>query len=204
MAFRKTYEQALEAARQRPNKPRTPLSRGKRGFTAPVASPSGDTPVSMSGTLKRSHALKARKGLARRPSVKKKAKRTKMPSRKSLVRKADNLVSQIVRLRDGKCVECGSTEKLTNGHVLGRRSFATRFDITAEGDCHAQCWPDNYRAAMSGAVHYHAWYVRTFGAEAFDALYRRWAAGKKWSRLELIALVADLNQTLAIMENSSD
>lgn len=48
MAFRKTYEEAIEAARLRPAKPRTPMSRGKRGFTAPVATPSGDTPVSTS------------------------------------------------------------------------------------------------------------------------------------------------------------
>jgi len=120
-----------------------------------------------------------------------------MPTRKSLIAKADKLVSLIVRARDGRCVECGSVENLTNGHVLGRRSFATRFDITPDGDCHTQCWADNFRAARTGAVAYHAWYVRTFGAEAFDALYRRWAAGKKWSRVELMELVKDLQNMLS-------
>lgn len=173
----RSYEEAIQKQRQKPAKPRKPMSRG-----------TGIRPG------KASLSPKARK---RRP------RKDLMPTRKRLIRDLDSLVSQIVRLRDGRCVECGSTEKLTNGHVLGRRSFATRFDITPDGDCHAQCWPDNFRAARTGAVSYHAWYVRTFGADAFDALYRRWTAGKKWSRLELIALRTELTAKLREMENGN-
>lgn len=152
--------------------------------------------------LKRSAMPKLTRSMSRgRPKPKKRAKRAKMPTRKSLVNKADSLVSQIVRLRDRKCVECGSIEKLTNGHVLSRRSYSTRWDFT---NCYAQCWPCNFKAAMTSAASYHAWYVRTFGADSFDRLYRLWEGGRKWSRLELIELVGTLKIDLAVYEKEAN
>lgn len=201
MAFNQTYEEAKLRANSRPQKPRKALSRGKgfqkavEGASLVFPAPSAHLLEKTGNGLKRSRI--ARKG---RQGAKKKTKRTRMPTRKRLIKDLDNLTSQIVRLRDGRCVECGSVDSPTNGHVLGRRSFATRFDITPDGDCHQQCWPDNFRAARTAAVSYHAWYVRTFGAEAFDRLYRRWAAGKKYSRLELIALRSEYQIKLAEMQ----
>lgn len=62
-------------------------------------------------------------------------------SRKSLVRKLDELVSQIVRLRDKKCIVCGTTKDLTCGHVFSRSAYSTRWDLS---NCYAQCWPHNF------------------------------------------------------------
>lgn len=148
-----TYEDALQKARCRVQKPRRPL-----------------TPKS---TLKRSQ----------KPSLRKRTpKRKKVATRKSLIRKIDALVFEFVQVRDGSCVECGSIEKPTTGHVLSRRSFATRWD---ERNVHLQCWPHNYRAAMTAAAAYHLWFVKKFGVDAFDELYRDWVKGRKFTRLEL-------------------
>ena len=48
--------------------------------------------------------------------------------RKILVKKLDTLASQIVRLRDKRCVCCGSTENLTCGHLFSRVAYSTRWD----------------------------------------------------------------------------
>lgn len=129
---------------------------------------------------------------------KKKSKRAKVPTRKSLVKKIDNLVFQIVCLMYPGCVECGTTEQPTTGHVLSRRSMATRWDFR---NVFRQCWPDNYRAAMTAAGAYHLWYVKKFGVEAFEKLYQDWAKGHKYTRLELQNLVPEFESKLNELKN---
>lgn len=171
-----TYAEFVEKARSKPQKPRKQLIRHTRL-------------AHCGGTEKPprtiSRGLNANRGAGRKA---KKAKRTKLMSRKSLIKKIDSLVFQIVCLMYAGCVECGSEDKPTTGHVLSRRSYATRWDFR---NVFRQCWPCNYKAAMTAAASYHAWFVRTYGAEAFEQLYRAWTAGHKYSRLELIALVAE-------------
>ena len=45
---------------------------------------------------------------------------------------------------------------------------------------------------MTAAASYHLWYVKRFGVEAFDDLYRDWAKGRKYSRLELEVVLSEL------------
>lgn len=42
---------------------------------------------------------------------------------------------------------------------------------------------------MTAAASYHLWFVKKFGVEAFEELYRDWARGRKYTRLELVELV---------------
>lgn len=133
------------------------------------------------GTLSISRKKKARK------------KRTKVPSRKSLIKKIDNLVFQIVCLMYPGCVECGTADQPTTGHVLSRRSYATRWSFA---NVFRQCWPCNYKAAMTAAGAYHLWYVKTYGIEAFEKLYQDWAKGHKYTRLELQNLVPEFELKL--------
>ena len=63
-------------------------------------------------------------------------------SRKGLVKKLDKLVSQIVILRDKKCVVCGSTNRLGCGHLFTRRYYSTRWDLQY---CYAHCWKCNFK-----------------------------------------------------------
>lgn len=109
-------------------------------------------------------------------------------SRKGLIKKLDDLVSEIVVKRDKKCVVCGSTKKLGNGHVFSRRHLATRWDITPDGNCHCQCWACNYRH-VTDTVPYHRWYQDKFGMKKFDELYERWQTTTHYKTHDLLELM---------------
>lgn len=131
-----------------------------------------------------------------------------MPSRRSLVKKLDTLTSLIVRLRDGgRCVlfginqNCLGTERLQCGHIFGRRSHGARFDIEAGGNTAAQCANCNIKHNAHQWVFYR-YYIDKYGQESFDALYRRWAKGRKYSTPELRDLVGEYQKTYAKMLTS--
>lgn len=66
----------------------------------------------------------------------------KKPTRKTLIRRLDKLVGDIVKARDKKCVQCGSTLNITCGHVFSRANYSTRWDLR---NCYAQCLKENMR-----------------------------------------------------------
>lgn len=170
MVFQKTYEEALEKARSKPQKPRKPLARGKTLRQGNVGSGS----PGRKGTLKATSTAGGKKA--------KKTKRKKLPSRKRVIAILDSLTSRIVRLRDRVCVQCGTTESLTCGHLLSRRSHATRWDLA---NCFAQCWPHNFAHGSHSPYPYFRWFIGRYGQESFDALYAKWAKGQKFSTPEL-------------------
>lgn len=187
----KTYEIALERARSRPSKPRKPLARGKGLKSAQNA-------VGLKRGPKNTITAKGRDA--------KKAKRKKMPSRKSLIVKLDSLTSQIVRLRDGgRCVlfginqNCLGSERLQCGHIFGRRSHGARFDIEVGGNTAAQCANCNQLHNYRPWVFYR-WFIGLYGQETFDAMYTRWSRGQKYSRSDLIALIAEYQTKLDSMK----
>ena len=65
----------------------------------------------------------------------------KKSDRKKAVESADREMSLYIRARDGRCVVCGSRERLTNGHLFSRVSYSTRWE---EDNCMAQCCSCNY------------------------------------------------------------
>jgi hypothetical protein len=113
--------------------------------------------------------------------------------RTTLVDKLDQIVSLIVRDRDKRCVQCGSREKLTNGHVLPGRYYALRWDIRPDGNCHTQCWPCNYSHVNHQSVYYE-WYIDKFGLERFKQLRREYYGNERkvFSDLELRQLYEKL------------
>ena len=127
-------------------------------------------------------------------------KKSKQP-RKKVIAEMDKIVSEYVRLRDGRCVVCGSTEKLGCGHLLSRRLLATRWDICADGNCHTQCWPCNFKHTMD-PHQYRSWYVRQFGLEAFEEMYARAHAGVYWGVVALRDMRDALREKLAEAERS--
>ena len=93
-------------------------------------------------------------------------------SRKTLVRKLDQLVSLIVRTRDKACINKGCTarDNFTCGHLFSRVAYSTRWDL---GNCYKQCLAHNLRHeydpyAMTQAV------TLLKGKEYVDELYQRW------------------------------
>jgi 5-methylcytosine-specific restriction endonuclease McrA len=67
---------------------------------------------------------------------------SKKPSRKTLVRKLDAIVKQIVIDRDVTCVCCGTSQNLTPGHLFSRVAYSTRWDLD---NVFAQCINCNFR-----------------------------------------------------------
>jgi len=94
-------------------------------------------------------------------------------SRKSLIKKLDGLVTQILLIREGKCVVCGSTKQLGTSHIFSRTHLATRWDIEEKGNCHINCWPCNYLHTHN-TYPYNNWFIKKYGEKEFDNLYARW------------------------------
>ena len=111
----------------------------------------------------------------------------KKPSRKTLVRQLDALVSQFIRNRDKKCVVCGSKKDLTNGHLFTRAAYSTRWDVSENGNCHCQCSSCNLRHEYD---HYpfSRFYIEKFGLENYDELHFRHRQARKWKDFELMEL----------------
>ena len=89
-------------------------------------------------------------------------------TRKGLVRKLDKLAGDIVKLRDGACVCCGTKLNLTPGHLFTRQVYATRWDLN---NLFAQCMGCNLR-------HEHDpypltnYYLNKFGKKSYDELHK--------------------------------
>jgi hypothetical protein len=115
--------------------------------------------------------------------------------RKTLVAKLDEITSLIIRARDKKCVQCGSTDRLTNGHVFPGRYQVLRWDIREDGECHCQCWPCNWRHTYHQAPYYQ-WFINKFGIERYNELYREYygSSGFKFSDKELKELYEQLKK----------
>lgn len=124
------------------------------------------TPLRSTSTLKPSKT-------PRKASVKAKPKRVKSKPPKWLKKRCDDLTSLIVRHKgEGKCVQCGSSEQMTNGHVFSRRHLATRWDTHEGGNCYAQCWSCNWKHVRDQHP-YFDWYIRKYGYESFTELRSR-------------------------------
>ena len=109
---------------------------------------------------------------------------SKKPTRKSIVKKLDKLVSEIVRARDKKCITCGSTERLTCGHLFSRVAYSTRWDLT---NCWCQCWGCNYRHEFD-PYPFQRWFAAKFGQKKLDELWAKFHQVKKFKTFELIEL----------------
>lgn len=53
--------------------------------------------------------------------------RKKKTSRQRMIAKLDKLASEVVRLRDGKCLLCGNTETLQAHHYIVTKGKSTKF-----------------------------------------------------------------------------
>ena len=63
-------------------------------------------------------------------------------SRRWLVAELDRYTSLIVRRRDGRCVTCGTLQRLQCSHFYSRRYLSMRFDLR---NCNAMCAGCNRR-----------------------------------------------------------
>ena len=117
-------------------------------------------------------------------------------NRKRLIKNLDTELSLYIRERDEYCVLCGTTQKLTNGHLFSRRSHSTRWDYSIDGNCHTQCWGCNYKHGWD-TYPYTNWYLESFGKDSLDKLHFRFRSVKKYKNFEL----AELLETIKGLRN---
>ena len=92
-------------------------------------------------------------------------------TRKGWVRKLDRIVSEIVIMRDRKCICCGTDKKLTCGHLFSRVAYSTRWDLC---NCYAQCIGCNFRHELDAYPMTNK-VIELQGVEFVDDLHRQYA-----------------------------
>lgn len=107
------------------------------------------------------------------------------PTRKTLVRKLDKLVSEITRARETSCVTCGSKDQLNNSHLFSRRNLSLRWDVRPDGNCHTMCWPCNFLHSSRDSAPYTSWYILEFGIKRWNQLHAEWSKVTKIKDYEL-------------------
>ena len=121
------------------------------------------------------------------------------PSRKTLVKKLDKLVGDFVKLRDDyRCVQCGSTDKPSWGHLFSRRSYSTRWDLE---NSYCQCWPCNFKHSKDN-YDYYWWFQNRFGTEKFNQLRVRYKSSRKLTNVDLQELYEKMLEEYKELEKS--
>lgn len=85
---------------------------------------------------------------------------------------ADDLVREIIFLRDTECITCGVTRQvypLQVGHLISRGVHSVRWDLK---NCNGQCEGCN-RKHEHYPEYYFAAFVNKYGAESLEDLQRR-------------------------------
>lgn len=108
-----------------------------------------------------------------------------MTERKKLVNKLDKLFSLWIRKRDGKCVQCGSTQNLTCGHLFSRVNYSTRWD---EENCACQCMGCNLRHEMEFEP-FRRVMEASLGHDKYESVWKRHVQIKKFKNFELQELI---------------
>ena len=101
-----------------------------------------------------------------KPTPKKKKKAASIGK----IKKLDNLTRDIVFARDGRCVICGSSERLQWSHLITRKKYATRWDTLNSAVMCAAC---HFRHHKLGPEAFVLWFLRIHGQVAYEALCRK-------------------------------
>jgi hypothetical protein len=121
---------------------------------------------------------------------------TKKASRKSIIRALDCEMSLFVRERDRKCVLCGSTENLTNGHLFSRVAYSTRW---AFDNCFCQCASCNLKHEYTPDV-FTLWYIKKYGIKKYEDLAYRFHHTHKYTDSDLSVMLTVIQEKRALMK----
>ncbi len=118
------------------------------------------------------------------------------PSRKTLVKKLDDLQREILFNYWGKkCVMCGSTDKVGVSHVFSRKNYITRWDIEPGGNAYPGCWPCNFRHVRD-QYHYFKWFKNMYGDKRFEELRFEWNQTRPFKNWELEEKIEEYKKLL--------
>ena len=105
-------------------------------------------------------------------------------ARKKARNRADKYFSLYIRARDGRCVNCGTTEQLTCGHLFSSAHYSTRWD---ERNAFCQCTGCNLK-------HEHdpypliAYYLSLHSQEDLDRLHAKWSTATKLTTNDILEI----------------
>lgn len=112
--------------------------------------------------------------------------RRKNTPKKILMEKLDRAWSKFIRERDGKCMICGSTNRLSAHHIFSRRYMSTRWYT---GNGLTLCYPCHMFFAHQKYEEFRDKVIEIQGAEEFETLKRYALEIKKWDKEELQLLL---------------
>ena len=116
---------------------------------------------------------------------KKKPKKVKHKSISKLKKDADKIFSLWIRARDKRCVTCGSTKNLQNGHYISRSHSSTRY-LEKNNNC--QCLVCNI--FMKGNYPaYTIYLMRKYGNGIIKELERKGRETKQFTPSELEKII---------------
>ena len=116
----------------------------------------------------------------------------KKPTLPKLLKKADKVFSLYIRNRDKKCVCCGATENLQNGHLIKRGRKSIRFH---EKNCNCQCASCNIKHNHYPEF-YTNWFIKKYGQAEYEALIEQSKELKKFTIMELEELIKKYDKPL--------
>lgn len=109
----------------------------------------------------------------------------KKPTLSKLLKEADRVFSLWIRARDGKCVICGTTERLQNSHLIRRGKKSVRFD---EKNCNTNCATHNYLHNIYPEV-YTQWFIKRYGVSEYEKLIKKSQEVKQFKTSDLEELI---------------
>ena len=136
-----------------------------------------------------------------KPEKTKKKKRGKYVSpRKRLEIQLDDACRRYVKLRDGRCVICGSIENPQWGHLVTCACSRLRWNLK---NVNQQCRDCNFRHEIRPEI-YINWFINKWGLEEWNKLYAlSQIQNFRWSISELELMLVDLQDKLSQIENRS-
>ena len=118
--------------------------------------------------------------------------------RQKLVKKLDDIVSKIVRKRDGICICCGTDKKLTCSHYWNRDKKGTRWDLD---NCDSACWPcHKYRLEGRKNGWYKDFMLEKLGQEKYDLLEYRANTTTKYTVIDLDIMYRQFVEQYKLMQ----
>ena len=116
--------------------------------------------------------------------LKKKVKKT---SRKTLVRKADELFRRLILSR-GSCQSCGSKQYLQTAHIITRKYYCLRFDLNNALCLCAVC----HRNFHDSPIEFGRWLSWNVKKEVLDGLLEKKSNVKPMKNHEIEAIIHGL------------
>jgi hypothetical protein len=110
--------------------------------------------------------------------------RKKKSPRKAAVKYADDQMSLYIRARDKRCVLCGKRENLTNGHLITRGKYSTRW---LEKNCYCQCTGCNCLHEYQ-PERFTLWWIGKHSIEEYEEMVLESNTPKKFSTAEIRAI----------------